>query len=85
MDDNGDDAQASAFDTKPCIGMTGVHLNYYKLPDYEKLLKPQQDELHDCRKKKIGVNGGKVKAKKPNANTRFNNRTKKAISYDVNK
>ena len=84
-DFNGDDARVSAFGTKPSTGITGVNMCYQKLPNYEKLSKPQQDELLDWRKKTNEENEGKVKAKKPNTNTEFNNHTEKAITFTVNK
>ena len=46
-DVNVNDAQFSAFGTNPGIEKTDVHLHYHKLTDYDKLSKPQQDELHD--------------------------------------
>ena len=58
-------------------------MSYHKLPEYEKLSKPHQDELCECRKKINEVNVGKVKKKKPI--TKFNNRTKKSITSDVKK
>ena len=81
-DINGKDAQVSTFGTNPCIGNTGVNLRYHNLPNYEKLLKPHQDELCEWWKKTNEGNGRKVKAKKPN--TKLNNHTKKAIISDVN-
>ena len=46
-DINSDDALVSTFGANPGIGDTGVHLCCYNLPGYEKLSKPQQDELHE--------------------------------------
>ena len=84
-DVNGDYSQVSAFGTDPGIGNTGVCLRYHKLADYRKLLKPHKDKLREWRKKKNEWNGGKVKAKKHNTNTKLNNRTKTSITYAVNK
>ena len=60
-----------------------MHLRCHKIPNYKKLLKPQQYKLRDWRKKTNEGNGVKVKAMNPN--TKFNNDTKNSITYAVNK
>ena len=48
-DKPGDSGKSVTF--KPTYGKTGVDLRYYKLKEWKKLTKEQQDEVREHRKK----------------------------------